>query len=129
MKHRKARDEAVVRQIRIELVEGLRRTMELGESPIIRSLIGPPKLPAAADEATVREAVRASATSLNHPVGTCRAGTDDGSVVDPNLGVHGVSGLHVVDSSVMPTVPRANPHGPSIMIGERGADLLSRLPW
>lgn len=109
------------------LIEGLRRTMELGESPIIRSLIGPPKLPAADDDATLNEALKASAISVNHTVGTCRAGVDDTSVVDPTLQVHGLSGLHVVDSSVMPTLPRGNVHGPSIMIGERGAEILAAL--
>jgi choline dehydrogenase len=109
------------------LIEGLRRTMELGESPIMRSLIGPPKLPAANDDATLNQALKTSAISVNHTVGTCRAGVDETSVVDPTLRVHGLSGLHVIDSSVTPTVPRGNVHGPSIMIGERGAEILTAM--
>ena len=51
-------------------------------------------------------------------------GTDADSVVDPNLAVHGVDGLHVVDASVMPTITRANTQAPTIAIAERAADLL-----
>jgi choline dehydrogenase len=49
---------------------------------------------------------------------------DDNAVVDPALRVHGLSGLRVIDASVMPTLPRGNTHAPSIMIGERGAELV-----
>ncbi len=107
------------------LIDGLRATMALGESPIFRAVTGEPVLPGAADDTTLDQAVRASAISINHPAGTCRAGMDGASVVDPGLRVHGVTGLHVVDSSVMPTLPRGNIHAPSIMIGERGAQLIA----
>lgn len=107
------------------LIDGLRATLALGESPIFRSVTGEPILPGAADDTTLEQAVRTSAISINHPAGTCRAGVDDASVVDPRLRVHGVTGLHVVDSSIMPTLPRGNIHAPSIMIGERGAQLIA----
>jgi choline dehydrogenase-like flavoprotein len=51
-------------------------------------------------------------------------GTGSMSVVDPQLRVHGVEGLRVVDASIMPTVPGGNTNAPSIMVGERGADLI-----
>lgn len=63
--------------------------------------------------------------TLYHPVGTARMGTDAASVVDPDLRVRGVRGLRVADASVMPVVIRGHTHAPSIVIGERAADLLA----
>ncbi len=68
--------------------------------------------------------VRQSAASSFHPVGTCRMGTDPLAVVDAKLRVHGLQGLRVIDSSVMPTMPASNTNAASIMVGEKGADLL-----
>ncbi|MEU8096450.1 GMC oxidoreductase [Streptomyces rubiginosohelvolus] len=69
-------------------------------------------------------ASRTSTVSFNHPAGTCRAGDGEGAVVDALLRVHGVAGLRVADASVMPSLPRGNIHGPTVMIGERAAELL-----
>ncbi|MGN6218136.1 MAG: GMC family oxidoreductase [Microbacterium sp.] len=62
--------------------------------------------------------------TLYHPVGTARMGTDEGSVVDPELRVRGVAGLRVADASIMPTVIRGHTNAPAIVIGEVAADLL-----
>jgi choline dehydrogenase len=70
------------------------------------------------------EFIAAQATTVWHPVGTCKMGRDPMAVVDPELRVHGVRGLRVADASIMPTIPRGNTNAPSIMIGERAADLI-----
>ncbi|MFD6153267.1 GMC family oxidoreductase [Streptomyces sp. NPDC060243] len=107
------------------VVEGLRRTLAIGDSPVMRALVGPASFPAATDDAALLESARRSAVSFNHPAGTCRSGTDDASVVDPLLRVHGIDGLRVADASVMPALPRAHIHAPSVMIGERAAEFMS----
>lgn len=63
--------------------------------------------------------------TLYHPVGTARMGRDDASVVDPRLRVQGVRGLRVADASIMPTIIRGHTNAPSVVIGERAADLLT----
>jgi choline dehydrogenase len=106
------------------LVEGLRRTLALCSGPVMRVYLGEPVAPDSDTDEALSRQVRDNLISMNHPAGTCRAGTDVDSVVDATLKVHGIDGLHVVDSSVMPDLPRGNTHAPSIMIGERGSDLI-----
>jgi choline dehydrogenase len=76
------------------------------------------------DEAGLRDFVSRGTGTYYHPVGTCRVGTDDGAVVDPELRVRGIEGLRVADASVMPTVVCVNTNAASIMIGEKAADLV-----
>lgn len=67
--------------------------------------------------------IRANGTTVYHPAGTCRLGTDEESVVDPRLSVRYVDGLSVVDASVMPSLPSANPQAATMMIAERWLEL------
>ena len=62
--------------------------------------------------------------TLYHPVGTARMGSDERSVVDPELRVRGVDGLRVADASVMPNIIRGHTNAPSMVIGEKAADLI-----
>jgi choline dehydrogenase len=68
--------------------------------------------------------LKASGQTSWHPIGTCRMGRDETAVVDARLRVHGIDGLRVADSSVMPTMPSSNTNAASIAIGEKAADLI-----
>ena len=68
--------------------------------------------------------LRRSAASSYHPVGSCKMGVDSMAVVDNSLSVYGIESLRVVDSSIMPTMCAPNTNAASIMVGEKGADLI-----
>jgi choline dehydrogenase-like flavoprotein len=79
--------------------------------------------PEISDEA-LRKDIRYWSSTLFHPVGTCKMGSDPMAVVDAELRVHGIEGLRVADASIMPTIVGGNTNAPTIMIGEKASDLI-----
>jgi choline dehydrogenase len=106
---------------RRSMVEGVRMAMEISRQAPFQELSQRPHLvPASDSEADILDFLRKTALTVWHPVGTCAMG----SVVDEQLRVNGVDALRVVDASVMPVIPRGNTNAATIMIGEKGADLI-----
>ena len=68
--------------------------------------------------------IRNNSQTAYHPIGTCRMGSGPNTVVDDKLKVHGLEGLRVADASIFPTMPSGNTNAPSIMVGEKAADIL-----
>ena len=105
------------------MVAGVRAVMEIAQQgPLARYLGKPWHIAEDPSEDDIRTLIANYTQTLFHPVGTCRMGTDDDAVVDPQLRVRGVEGLRVIDASVMPAVTRGNTNAPTIMIAEKAAD-------
>src|SRR5699024_590195 len=74
----------------------------------------------------IRDFVLQTTETVYHTAGSCKMGVDPMAVVDPELRVHGVENLRVIDSSIMPTITGSNIHAPTVMIAEKGAELILR---
>lgn len=112
---------------RAAVMAGLRICATISQAPALEGVVGKIARPldsAALDDETLERALATFSHTLYHPVGTCRMGRDDASVVDPQLRVRGVEGLRVADASVMPAIIRGHTHAPSVLIGEKAAELL-----
>jgi choline dehydrogenase-like flavoprotein len=105
------------------LIEGIAMTREImagaGDN---KGEIGPG--PKYFSDAAMRRELPNYVHSVYHPVGTCRMGVDERAVVDPQLRVRGIEGLRVADASIMPSITGGNTNAPSLMIGERAAELI-----
>jgi choline dehydrogenase len=110
-----------------EMVDGVRFLRRLAATPAMRSLIEAQLKPAPSpdtDEA-LAEDIRMRCTSVFHPTSTCAMGPDPRhAVVDSRLRLHGLAGLRVIDASIFPSVTSGNTNAPTIMVGEKGADLV-----
>ncbi len=108
------------------IVAGMRLLRDIQAQSPMRELVGAEVLPGPGcdGDAALLDFARRQGGTVFHCVGTCRIGTDGDAVVAPDLRVHSVEGLRVIDASVMPTVTSANTNAASLMIGERGARLV-----
>jgi choline dehydrogenase len=111
-----------------EMLIALGVAREIGSSPAFDDWRAGEALPGrdVRDRAELGDYLRRVTDPYNHPVGTCRIGTDPAAVVDAQLRVHGVDRLRVADASVMPTIPGANTHAAVVAIGERAATLIGK---
>jgi choline dehydrogenase len=107
------------------LTVGVRLARKFTQQPALAPYVAEEILgPTVNTDAEFEANIRMNANSNLHPVGTCRMGPEGDTVVDARLRVHGVGRLRVADASIMPTVPAGNTNAPSIMIGEKAADMI-----
>lgn len=107
--------------------DGLRIARTLGQSQALAPWRTTELLPGPniQDDSELDDYIRASLGSYNHPVGTCRMGTDEHAVVDNELRVRGIHGLRVADASIIPSIPSANTNATVYGIAERAVDLIT----
>jgi choline dehydrogenase-like flavoprotein len=110
-------------------IEGLKIAREIMQQAALKPFVLAERLPGpdVRSDEQLFDYGCANAKTDHHPVGTCKMGRDAMAVVDLDLSVHGLEGLRVCDSSVMPRVPSCNTNGPTIMMGEKGADIIRGL--
>jgi len=108
------------------MVMAVKMSRDLFDQSPMHDLIAGEMLPGTQyqSDAELAEAIRQQAEHRHHAVGTCRMGTDDQAVVDAKLRVIGIENLRVADASILPEDPSGNTNVPTMMIGEKAADLL-----
>ena len=103
------------------------RTVKIFPTRVMATIpLGNQRLEQSGSDAELLETARDRGTTTFHMIGTCKMGpaADPSAVVGPDLRVHGMPNLRVVDASIMPTMPAANTNAASLLIGEKGADLI-----
>src|SRR6202047_4840776 len=107
------------------MVAGFKMTRRLLDAPALKALQTSDVVTAGIErDGDIRKVLRQRVDTVYHPVGTCKMGTDAMAVGDPKLKVHGLEALRIVDASVMPTLIGGNTNAPTIMIGEKAADMI-----
>ena len=110
----------------LRMVKGFKRMREILQQPALAAH-GGAELAASANartDAQIELFIRQYADTIYHPVGSCRMGLGPMDVVDAELRVHGISGLRVVDASIMPRIVSGNTNAPTVMIAEKAVDML-----
>ncbi len=122
IRHNHLSAEADLRTLRA----GVKAAREVYATAPLKDMIGDEMFPGTGvkTDAEIDAYIRSTAITMYHPTSTCRMGIDTEAVVDGELKVNGVSGLRVVDASVMPFVPGGHTNAPTIMIAEKAADLM-----
>jgi choline dehydrogenase-like flavoprotein len=108
------------------VIAALRLARRLAQTDAVRPYVAEEIWPGPGTESDqeLLDFARRTAMTTFHPVGSCRMGSDPDSVVDTALRVRGIEGLYVVDASIMPALVSGNTHLPTVMIAEKGADLI-----
>jgi choline dehydrogenase len=111
----------------VPLLRGLRLARQLCDTPAFAPYRATEVRPGRklSSDAQLEAYLREAATTVHHPVGSCRMGTDAMAVVDPNLKVRGIDGLRVVDAAVFPGIVGGNTNAPIVMVAEKAADLIT----
>ena len=109
---------------RVTMIEGFKMMRKIAEAGPMDQYRGDEFQPGRGIDSDdeIEHWIRTKAETAYHPIGTCRMAP--GAVVDDRLRVHGIEGLRVADASIFPTMPSGNTNAPSIMVGEKAADLL-----
>ena len=109
-----------------DMIAGYKKMMKImNKEPLSKYTSGHVQRPVDLDnDEDIEQAIREDADTVYHPVGTCKMGSDEMSVVNERLKVHKVSGLRVIDASIMPTLVGGNTNAPTIMIGEKASDMI-----
>lgn len=108
-----------------ELVEGFKLTRKIMHAPALAKWIVKDKFTEhVRTDDEIREVLRNRVDTVYHPTGTCKMGTDAMAVVDPQLRVHGLEGLRIVDASAMPSLIGGNTNGPVMMMAEKAVDMI-----
>jgi len=112
-------------------VGGIKVARRICEAPSLRNCVIDEYVPGRQfqTDAELLEAARNYSQTIYHPTGTCKMGVDADAVVDPELRVHGLVGLRVVDASIMPEIVSGNTNAPTIMIAEKAADMILGKNW